>query len=263
MTNGSGRTPLVAGNWKMHTTLDEARALVEALLPGLSAVEGVERVLCPPFISLAAVAKLVRGSGIGVGAQTMYHADQGAFTGEISPVMLKPLVQWVIIGHSERRQLFGLTDTEVARTVAAARRHGLKPILCVGESLAQYDAGETDSFVAGQVRAALAGLDRAAGAGALGGLVIAYEPIWAIGTGKPSSPEGADRVAALIRRTVGELFGAEAAAATRVLYGGSVNAGNAAGFFATREIDGALVGGASLKADEFVQIARAAASRGG
>src|SRR5436305_3896706 len=137
------RRPVAAGNWKMNTTLDEARELVEAMLPGRRAIETVERVVGPPFISLAAVAELTRGSGVEVGAQTMYHAEKGAFTGEISPLMLAPLVEWVILGHSERRQSFGLTDDEVARQVEAALRHGLKPILCVGETLAQYEAGET------------------------------------------------------------------------------------------------------------------------
>jgi len=249
----ASRRPLVAGNWKMNTTLEEARALAEALRPGLSAVAAVDRVVCPPFISLAAVADALRGSGIEVGAQTMYHADKGAFTGEISPLMLKPLAQWVILGHSERRQLFGVTDADVARAAAAAIQHGLKPIVCVGETLAQREAGETETFVAGQVRGSLAGIDQP------GGLVIAYEPIWAIGTGRAATPEDANTVAALIRETLAGVLGRDVAAATRILYGGSVTAANAAGFFEQSEIDGALVGGASLKADEFVAIAGAAA----
>lgn len=246
------RRPIVAGNWKMHTTLSEAVALAQALRGPLSAVAAVECVLCPPFISLAAVAEVVAGTPIGIGAQNAHFADQGAYTGEISPRMLEPFCQYVILGHSERRQYFGEDDALVNRKVQAAVRHGLTPILCVGENLAQNEAGQTNDVVARQVRQALA--DVPAGPA----LVIAYEPVWAIGTGRPATGPDANRVAALIREVLAGMYDRAKAEAVRIQYGGSVNAGNAAEFFAQPEVDGALVGGASLKAEEFVAIAQAA-----
>jgi triosephosphate isomerase len=249
------RVPIVAGNWKMNTTPVEALALLESMLPGLIAILEVERVLCPPFVSLAIMAPRLTGTGIGLGAQTMHWEDAGAYTGEISPLMIKPLCGFVILGHSERRASFGETDGTVNRRVHAAFRHGLTPIVCVGETLAENEAGKTAEIVGRQVREGLAGLTASQGAK----LVVAYEPVWAIGTGRAATPEGANAVAGgVIRAALGELFGADTAAAIRIQYGGSVTAANAATFFSQPDIDGALVGGASLKANEFLQIVAAA-----
>src|SRR3990172_3957797 len=181
------RTPLIAGNWKMNTTLDEARALVQALLPGLDQLEGVEKVVCPPFISLYAVSELVRGSTVAVGAQNMYFEEKGAFTGEVSPLMLQGLCDYVILGHSERRQYFGETDETVNKKVQAALQAGLIPIICVGENLEQNEAGQTREVVIRQTRGALDGIKVPAE-----GFIIAYEPIWAIGTGKAATGEAAN-----------------------------------------------------------------------
>jgi triosephosphate isomerase len=251
MTN---RIPIVAGNWKMNTTAIEAVALLEGMLPGLVAVPEVERVLCPPFVSLAVMAPRLAGTGIGLGAQTMHWEDKGAFTGEVSPLMLKPLCTYVILGHSERRAYFGETDATVNKRVHAAFRHGLTPIVCVGETLSENEKGDTAEVVRRQLREGLVDL----GAAQAERLVIAYEPVWAIGTGRAATPEGANTVVGVIRATLGDVFGTGAAAAIRIQYGGSVTAANAASFFSQPEIDGALVGGASLKSDEFVQIVAAA-----
>ncbi len=249
------RTPIVAGNWKMNTTAIEALALLEGMLPGLVSVPEVERVLCPPFVSLAVMAPRLSGTGIGLGAQTMHWEDAGAFTGEVSPLMIKPLCGYVILGHSERRAYFGETDGTVNRRVHAAFRHGLIPIVCVGETLAENEAGSTTEVVRRQVREGLAGLTPAQGER----LVVAYEPVWAIGTGRAATPEGANAVVGdVVRASLGELFGAETATAIRIQYGGSVTAANAAAYFSQPEIDGALVGGASLKPNEFLQIVTAA-----
>ena len=249
------RTPIVAGNWKMNTTAIESLALLEAMLPGLVSVPEVERVLCPPFVSLAAMAPRLSGTGIGLGAQTMHWEDSGAFTGEVSPLMIKSLCGYVILGHSERRAYFGETDRTVNQRVQAAFRHDLIPIVCVGETLAENEAGRTGEVVRRQVREGLAGLTSAQGER----LVIAYEPVWAIGTGRAATPEGANAVVGdVIRSSLCELFGAETAAAIRIQYGGSVTAVNAAAFFSQPDIDGALVGGASLKPNEFQQIVTAA-----
>jgi triosephosphate isomerase len=249
----STRQPIVAGNWKMNTTLAEGLALVDAMLPRLQAIGSVERVVCPPFVSLAAVAERLSGSDIGVGAQNLHPEPKGAFTGEIAPGMLDGLASYVILGHSERRQYFGEDDAFVNLKVKAALASGLVPILCVGESLAQNERGETEAFVAGQVRAALDGVEH------LSAVVVAYEPIWAIGTGRAATPEGANATCAVIRRTVGQLGGEAVAAGLRVQYGGSVTAENFAAFIAQPDIDGALVGGASLRADQFVEIVSLAA----
>lgn len=245
------RVPIIAGNWKMNKTVTEGRELAQAMRDDLERIQGVDKVLCPPFISLTAVAETVRGSSIGLGAQNMFWEEKGAYTGEISPVMLRNLCQYVILGHSERRQYFGETDEGVNRKVKASLAHGLIPIICVGENLAQNEAGETEVFVSGQVRAAFSGLswDQARGC------VIAYEPIWAIGTGKAATAAGANAVIGLtIRGTLAELFGEEAAQAIRIQYGGSVTPGNIAEFMTLPDIDGALVGGASLKAADFIAI---------
>ena len=247
------RVPIIAGNWKMNTTVAEAISLAGAMRPGLEAVVGVERVLCPPFISLAALREALAGSPIQVGAQHVFWEEKGAYTGEVSPGMLAPLCQYVIVGHSERRQYFGETDETVNRKIKAALKHGLKPIVCVGENLAQREAGQTADFVAGQVRGGFAGVS------SLESVVVAYEPIWAIGTGRAATGAMAEEVVALIRRTLGEAFGEEAAAGVRIQYGGSVTAANIAEFIDQPDVDGGLVGGASLKADEFVRIVEIAA----
>ncbi|MGE5620891.1 MAG: triose-phosphate isomerase [Sphingomonadaceae bacterium] len=244
------RTPIIAGNWKMNTTLREAVALVDAMRPRAEAIQGVETVVCPPFVSLAAVRDHLQGSSILVGAQNMHFMEKGAYTGEISPLMLRGLADYVIIGHSERRLYFRETDDLVAKKVKAALDHGLKPIMCVGERLEEYEAGLTEEVVTRQVKGGLAGLQ------SIEGLVIAYEPVWAIGTGKPATGAGANRVIGIIRRVVASLFGEDAAAQMRIQYGGSVTPDNIAEFMGQPEIDGGLVGGASLKADSFVEIVR-------
>jgi len=250
------RTPIMAGNWKMHKTVAEGAALARDIRQAAAGLTGLEVVLCPPFTGIAAVAEAVQGSEVKVGSQNMYWAEQGAFTGEISPLMLAGLCQYVILGHSERRQYFGETDETVNKKVKAALTHGFVPIICCGENLAQNEAGETASFVSGQIRGALNGLSAAEAAT----VVIAYEPIWAIGTGKTAEPAAVNRIIGLnIRGVVAELYNEETAQAVRVLYGGSVKPANAAGFMVQPEIDGALVGGAALKTDSFVALIEAAA----
>lgn len=247
------RTPLIAGNWKMNTTVDEASALVQALLPGLQAVESVEKLVCPPYISLVPVSGLLRGSSIALGAQNMYSEDKGAFTGEISPTMLVGICEYVILGHSERRHILGEKDPLVAQKVRAAVNHRLKPILCVGENKEQRDQGWAESVVSTQVRSALGGVPFDPG------LVVAYEPVWAIGTGVAATPDIANDMCALIRREVGALYTESRAQQVRILYGGSVSPKNIAEFMEEREIDGALVGGASLVAADFVSLTQIAA----
>jgi triosephosphate isomerase (TIM) len=249
------RKPLVAGNWKMNKTVVEARDLVSTMSGPLSEINGVEKVLCPPYISLMAVASMLEGTGIGLGAQNMYWEAKGAFTGEVAANMVKEFCSYVIIGHSERRTYFGETDETVNRKVSAALTAHLTPIVCVGETLDQYESSQTAEVVHRQIRAGLASIDSADAAK----IVVAYEPVWAIGTGKASSGENANHVhQQVIRPALSELFGAENAGAIRILYGGSVTASNASEFFAYADIDGALVGGASLKPDEFVAITKAA-----
>jgi triosephosphate isomerase len=249
------RRPIVAGNWKMNTTVAEARALAAALRQPLGGLGEVETVLCPPAISLTTVAAVIEGTGIALGAQNCHFEVRGAFTGEVSPAMLADLgCRYVILGHSERRTLFGETDDVVARKLRAAFAHGLTPILCVGENLAQNEAGETEAVVGAQIAAALEGLD----ADQIGRLVVAYEPIWAIGTGRPATAENANATIGQIRRMIGARS-REATAGVRIQYGGSVTPSNAAELFRQPEIDGALVGGASLKAPDFVAICQAAA----
>jgi triosephosphate isomerase (TIM) len=255
------RRSFVAGNWKMYKTVAEARHLVSELVPGLQAVQGVEKAVCPPFTAILAIAALLEGTDIGLGAQNMHWEESGAFTGEISPLMVSEFCQYVILGHSERRTYFGETDAGVNRKLQAALAHSLKPILCVGETLEENEAGRTTEVVTRQMRQGLADISLGSN-GPLDGnaLVIAYEPVWAIGTGRASSAEGANAVHAdVIRPVLAELFGQDFSQAVRILYGGSVKAGNAAEFFAQPDIDGALVGGASLKVEEFTQIVQAAA----
>jgi triosephosphate isomerase len=249
------RTPLVAGNWKMNKTVAEARDLVFKMSLKLREIRGVEKVLCPPFPSLVAVSALLVGTDIGLGAQNMHWEAKGAFTGETAPDMVAEFCQYVILGHSERRTYFGETDESVNKKVRAAQAADLTPILCVGETLEQYEANRTGEVVAHQIRDGLAGTESRLASR----LVIAYEPVWAIGTGRASTSENAEGVVRdVIRPALTELFGADAAQSIRVLYGGSVTAANAAEYFARPEIDGALVGGASLKIDEFLAITQAA-----
>lgn len=250
------RKPFVAGNWKMNKTVEQARVLVSEMLPGLQAVKAVERVLCPPFTSLMAIAAMLSGTDIGLGAQNMHWEAAGAFTGEIAPAMVKEFCHYVILGHSERRTYFGETDETVNRKVRAAFAHGLTPIVCIGETLAENEAGRTAEVVSRQIEQGLKDLTPEQASG----LVIAYEPVWAIGTGRAASGEDANRVVVeVIRPTLAKMFGNTVAETIRVLYGGSVTAANAAEFFSQPQIDGALVGGASLKAAEFVKIVEAAA----
>ena len=250
------RRPFVAGNWKMYNTVAQARVLLAELLPALTGIQGVEIVLCPPFTSILPVAALVEGTAIGVGAQNMHWEASGAYTGEIAPPMLTEFCKYVIIGHSERRAYFGETDTTVNQKVRAAIAYGLIPIMCIGETLAENESGSTSEVVGRQVKAGLEKID----ANSIESLVIAYEPVWAIGTGRAATAEGANAVVAdIIRQVLRQMYGSELAQAIRVLYGGSVKAANAAEFFLQPDIDGALVGGASLKASEFIEIVKAAA----
>jgi triosephosphate isomerase len=249
------RTPLVAGNWKMNKTAAEARELVSMMRTKLQEIVGVEKVLCPPFLAIPAVAAGLEGSGLGLGAQNMHWEEKGAFTGEVAPGMVKEFCQYVILGHSERRTYFGETDESVNRRLHAALKADLIPIVCVGETLEQYEAGSTTDVVRRQIQTGLAGIDSASAPR----IIVAYEPVWAIGTGKASSGENANFVhQQVIRPALSDLFGAATADLIRILYGGSVTASNASEFFAYADIDGALVGGASLKPDEFVAITKAA-----
>jgi triosephosphate isomerase len=247
-------TPLIAGNWKMNTTVQEAVALASHLRASLGGLSGVEVVLCPPFVSLAEVARAVQGSAIKVGAQNMHHEDKGAFTGEVSPLMLQGLCQYVILGHSERRRDFAETDAVVNRKVRKALASGLHPILCVGELLADRQAGRQDEVVSASLRASLEGVS------VPDGLVVAYEPVWAIGTGLAATPQQAQAMCALVRRLLAEQFGNEQAKDIRVLYGGSVTPANIQELASQPDIDGGLVGGSSLNAQQFTDIVRTTAS---
>ena len=240
--------PIIAGNWKMNTTVSEAIELVNEMRPGLDRIDNVDKVICPPFISLAAIKELIKESSIKLGAQNIYFAEKSAYTGEISPLMLADLCQFVIIGHSERRQYFNETGEITNKKIRAALKVKLKPILCVGEKLEENEASKTTEIVTGQLRVSLAGLDYPAG------LTIAYEPIWAIGTGKAATAQQANKTIGLIRDNIFELYNENAARDVRILYGGSVTEANATEFMRQPEIDGALVGGASLKASKFVSI---------
>ena len=249
------RKQIVAGNWKMNKTAAEARELVNAMSAELRALENVEKVLCPPFTSLALLSEMLADSGIGVGAQDMHWEDKGAFTGELSPSMIREFCDYVIIGHSERRAYFGETDETVNKKLRAALNNDITPIVCVGETLDEYESGRTEEVVHRQIALGFADIDSANASR----IIVAYEPVWAIGTGKASSAENANNVhKQFIRPALTELFGEENAQAIRIQYGGSVNAANASEFFSQSDIDGALVGGASLKAEEFIAIAKAA-----
>lgn len=244
------RLSLIAGNWKMNTTLKEAVKLVTTMLTELNQLTGVEIVLCPPFVSLASVKELLQSSSVKLGAQNMYFEERGAFTGEISPVMLAELCEFVILGHSEQRQYFYETDALINHKVKAAFQFGLIPILCVGERLEENEAGMTEAIVTHQVKAALRDVNPS------GQLVVAYEPVWAIGTGKAATARQAGTTISLIRNIIAGLWGREIAQKVRILYGGSVTQANITEFVAETEIDGALVGGASLKAGEFLGIVK-------
>lgn len=245
------RQPLIAGNWKMNNTVAQATQLMEGLLAGVGQPQDREVLVCPPFTALHAVGRLIKGSPIVLGAQNLYPKNSGAYTGEISaPMLLEAGCRYVIIGHSERRGYFGESDEFVNEKIHAALEAGLKVILCVGESRQQREAGQAERIVTDQVRKCLAGLtaeDMVEG-------VIAYEPIWAIGTGLTARPEDAEEMHALVRSLLGELFSEEVARATRILYGGSVKPGNIDNLMAEPDIDGALVGGASLEAQSFLRI---------
>ena len=242
------RVPVIAGNWKMNTTVSEAVELVKAMRHGLDEIVNVEKVVCPPFVSLAAVRNLVKGSTVKLGAQNLFYEEKGAYTGEISPPMIAELCEFVIIGHSERRQYFNETGEVVNKKVAAALKAGLKPILCVGERLEENEAGRTEEVVTEQLRSSLADIDD------INDLVLAYEPIWAIGTGRAATGEQANDTISLIRQNISRLYDDKVARNMRILYGGSVTAANTTEFMQQPEIDGALVGGASLKAAEFLSI---------
>ena len=245
------RIPLIAGNWKMNTTLAEGRSLVASMLPELDRIAGVEKVVCPPFIALAVAADLARGSTVAIGAQNLYFEQKGAFTGEVSPLMLQGLCDYVIVGHSERRAIFGETDEVVARKVASALGHGLRPILCVGETAHERQSDRAYGVVGAQIQAALrnAAFDA--------GIVVAYEPVWAIGSGMPATGEIANEMCSFIRKEVASLSSQDQAQQLRILYGGSVTPQSVGEFLGQHDIDGALVGGASLKAEDFVAIVAA------
>jgi len=245
------RRPFIAGNWKMFKTVPEARELVEGLKKALQSTDGVEVAVCPPFTALEQVAEILKGTEIKLGAQNLFWEEEGAFTGEVSPLMLKDVgCEYVIIGHSERRQYFKETDEQVNRKVQTVLAHGLKPIVCVGETLEQREAGKTERLVESQVQKALSGVEQAR----VPEIVIAYEPIWAIGTGRSSNGNDANQVIGLIRKTIAGIFNTETAEKVRIQYGGSVKPQNIKEFMDETEIDGALVGGASLQVDSFKSI---------
>ena len=254
------RKPIIAGNWKMFKTPAESVAFVRELAPRLASYTGVERVVCPTFVALAAVAEALRTTDLKVGAQNVHWEAQGAFTSQIAPPMLQGLAEYVIIGHSECRAYLGDTDEIVNKKVKAALAYGLKPIVAVGESLAQNESGETASFVSGQVRAALDGIPAAS----MSNIVMAYEPIWAIGTGRNASGEIAQNiVGGTIRATLRQLYGAVVADTVRIQYGGSVKPGNMAEYMSQPDIDGALVGGAALQVEDFARLIEVAQAEKG
>lgn len=248
------RKPFVAGNWKMNKTVEQASVLVQELLPGMQAVPEVEKVVCPPSTSLMVLSAQLANTGIGLGAQNLHWEASGAYTGECAPSMIKEFCSYVIIGHSERRAYFAETDETVNKKLKAALAIGLIPIVCIGESLEQYEAGQTGDVVKRQVLNGFKEIDPAIASQ----IVVAYEPIWAIGTGKAATSDGANAVHKdHVRPALAQLFGSAIAENIRILYGGSVTAANAAEYFQQSDIDGALVGGASLKPD-FIKIVEAA-----
>jgi len=245
------RKPIIAGNWKMNKTPEETATLIKALIPLVKDNDRVDIVVCPPFVDLAAAKEALAGSNIALGAQNMHFEESGAYTGEVSPGMLKALgVEYVILGHSERRQYFGETDEGVNKKVKAALKWGLKPIVCVGETLEERESGITSEVVCRQTKLALLGLSAMEAAG----VIIAYEPIWAIGTGKTATAEDANETIRAIRGAIREVYGSDTADAIRIQYGGSMKPSNAAELMKMPEIDGGLIGGASLKAEDFAGI---------
>lgn len=249
------RIPVIAGNWKMNNTVTETRSLVFELSQGLRNLKGVEKVIFPPFPSLLTAAALVMGTDIGVGAQNLHWEEKGAFTGEVSASMVVEFCKYVLVGHSERRAYFGETDGTVNKKIKTAITHGLVPVMCVGESLSERENNQTREVITRQVSQGLAGFN----VEQVRSLVIAYEPVWAIGTGRASSGSQATEViGGMIRPALKTLFGESFSQSTRVLYGGSVSSTNIEEFMREDEIDGALVGGASLKAEEFIKITQAA-----
>ena len=255
-----GRKIIIAGNWKMNKTGAEGRALVEALLKEVASFDPaeVDIVVCPPFTTLAEVRPVIAGTKVKLGAQNVHWEDHGAFTGEISAAMLKEAgVEYVIIGHSERRQYFGETDETVNRRLQAALKAGLKPIVCIGELLEEREGGRTEEVLRKQIRGGFAGLDAAT----MAGVVIAYEPVWAIGTGRTATPQIAEETQAFIRAEVAALFGADCAEKVRIQYGGSMKAANARELVAQKDIDGGLIGGAALEASGFAKLISEALAR--
>ncbi len=245
------RKVIIAGNWKMNKTATEGKALVEELIPMVSDVTACEVVVCPTFTSLATVVEACKGTNVKVGAQNVHWAESGAFTGEISAEMLKEVgVEYVIIGHSERRQYFGETDATVNQRTKAALAAGLKPIVCIGELLEEREGEKTEEVLDRQVREGLVDLTEAD----LDNVVIAYEPVWAIGTGKTATPEMAQDTQAFVRSVVADMFGQSAADKMRIQYGGSMKPENSGELVAQEDIDGGLIGGAALKADSFAQL---------
>lgn len=247
------RKPIIAGNWKMNKTASESKTLIEQLIPLLSGVTDVDVVVCPPFVNIETAAAALKGSNIALGVQNMHYEESGAYTGEIAPSMLVELgVEYVILGHSERRQFFGETDEGVNKKTAAALKFGLKPIVCVGETLQEREAGITNEVVCKQTKLALLGLSEEQAAS----IVLAYEPIWAIGTGVTATAEDANETIAAIRASVAQAFGSTAAAKIRIQYGGSMKPGNVSELMAKPDIDGGLIGGAALNADDFSKVVK-------
>ena len=251
-----GRRQLIAGNWKMNKTVDEARALAEVVISGVASVAGVDVALCPPFLALPALAGIASGTNVRLGAQNIYPASSGAFTGEISPLMLRDFVDLVIVGHSERRVLLGESNEFVGEKVRVALDHDLTPLLCVGEQLEHRNSGETDVFVEQQVRAGL----RDVVSDEMSNIILAYEPVWAIGTGVHATAEQAGATIGAIRRSLTDLYDESVSDAVRILYGGSVNANNWKELGSSEDIDGALVGGASLSSEDFLRLVGISAS---
>jgi triosephosphate isomerase (TIM) len=247
------RTPFIAANWKMNTDVSDALALVEKMLSSLDKITGIDKVICPPYISLFSLKEFIKKTSLKLGAQNMYFQEKGAFTGEISPLMLKNLVEFVILGHSERRQYFFETDDIINKKIKAAIEHKLTPIFCIGENQEEKTSGLTDNVLTRQLTDGLKDINP------LKSMVIAYEPVWAIGTGNAATGREASNTIRTIRDIVGKLWNKETASDIRILYGGSVASGNIAEFMGESEIDGALIGGAGLKADEFISIVKQSA----
>ena len=244
------RHPIVVGNWKMNMSIDEGLKLASSMMPGLDAIEGVEKVICPPFLALAPIGDILSETSVSVGAQNMHYEEKGAYTGEIAPDMISEICTHVILGHSERRQYFNEKDEDVNRKVKSAIKVGLKPIICVGENLNQRESGMAQSIVEGQLRSGLLDVSD------ISQIYVAYEPIWAIGTGVSASVQDAGEMMGFIRGTLQSILSGDASSGVSLLYGGSVNANNISDYVQNENIDGVLVGGASLDPDSFISISR-------